>query len=444
VLGHALRIGRDPLGFMMSLPAYGDLVQIRVGPWPSYVVCSPDLVVRVLQDDRTFDKGGPFIGKTREILGNGLATCPHAEHRRQRRLIQPAFHGDRMPGYAAVMSARVEAVTGCWRDGQIIDASREMSAITLSILTATLFATGLSDSALAGLHRCVNVVFTNMFRQMLMPRGTLGKLLTPGNRRYARAHAQLKATVQQIIDDYRRRGTGQHGAGQHDMLSMLLAARDEDGTGGLTDSEVYDQVLIFLVAGIDTTAAALAWACHLLARHPDVQELLHTEAHAVLGGRAARWDDLPRLELTGRILTEALRLYPPAWVLTRTVTRDTELAGHPLPAGTTILYSPYLLQHRSGLFPGPGLFDPDRWLTATATRRPHGGFIPFSGGARQCVGKDFALTEATLALATIADRWRLESPVPSAPLRPAARRVVLSPASAPLRVHRRRKPGVPP
>jgi pentalenene oxygenase len=440
LLGHTLRIGRDPLGFLMSLPACGDLVQVKVGPWRSYLICNPDLVLRVLLDDRTFDKGGPFISKSREVIGNGVATCPHGEHRRQRRLVQPAFHRDRMPGYAAVMSDRIERVTGRWRDGQVIRPGSEMTAITTSTLTATLFATGLGDSAIAGLEHSVNVIFAGMFRQLLMPRGKPGQLLTPGSRRYARAHAFLKARVDQIIDDYRHRGASQPGTGQQDMLSMLLAARDEDGTGGLTDAEVYDQVLIFLIAGIDTTAAAMAWACLLLARHPGTQDLLHAEAHAVLGGRTARWEDLPGLELTGHVVTEALRLYPPAWILTRIVTRDTELDGHPLPAGTTLLYSPYLLQHRADLFPDPGRFDPGRWLTATGTQRLRGDFIPFSGGARQCIGKDFALTEATLALATIAGRWRLESLDHPARMRPAARRVVLSPTSARLRVHRRRNP----
>jgi cytochrome P450 len=187
---------------------------------------------------------------------------------------------------------------------------------------------------------------------------------------------------------------------------MMLAARDEHGDA-LTDTEIRDQVLSFWVAGTETTASLLAWSLHLLGQHPEVARRVHTEVDAVLDGRVARHTDVARLDCTTRVLTETLRLYPPAWVLTRVLTAETTLASKTLPAGTILLYSPYLIQRRGDLYPHPDRFDPDRWLSDHATHQHRGTFIPFGGGARKCIGESFAMMEATLALATITARWQL-------------------------------------
>ncbi|MCX4679130.1 cytochrome P450 [Streptomyces sp. NBC_01433] len=433
VLGHAVGLVRDPLRFFTSLPGQADLVRIRAGTWHGYVVCHPDLMSKVLLDDRTFDKGGPLFDKAQDFLGNGLITCPHRDHRRQRRLVQPAFRRDRLRGYGAAMSAHIHSVTESWEDGQTIVPSAEMYDVSIGIGADALFAVKMGTSAVTDLRRSIGILLAQGFRQIITP-GSLVRMPTPGNRRYARANARLRGIVQGIIDDYRHQGVD-HG----DVLSILLRTGGEDEAGILTDDEIYDQVVSILVAGVETTAAATAWACLLLARHPDLQDRVHAEARTVLGGRAADRADLPGLKLTGRFITEVLRLYPPAWALTRTVTRDTDLAGHRVPAGASLIYSPYLLHHREDLFPSPDRFDPDRWLGDDAPQRPRTDYVPFGAGARKCVGNDFAWSESVLALATVADRWLLSDPAPTVPLRPVVR-MTLTPPPAPLRVHRRPAP----
>ncbi|WP_217547977.1 cytochrome P450 [Streptomyces sp. GbtcB6] len=428
VLGHVLPIARDPLGFLASLSAHGDLLEVRVGPWRGYVVCHPELVSQVLLDDRTFDKGGVIFEKAREFVGNGLVSCPHADHRRQRRLIQPTFHRDRMPAYAAVMSDHIDQVTGSWHDGQLIVVGREMYTVTAGVLCTSLFGTSLAETEISKLEDSVNDIMIGSARQILLP-SWLHKLPTQARRRYVRANAHLSTVVHRIIDGYQSGSLDDVG-----MLSILLAAREEDGIGALSDTEVYDQVVTILLGGIDTTTEVLAGACHLLSRHPHIQHQLHTEVSAVLGGRAARLQDVPKLKMTGRVITETLRLYPPVWVLTRTVTRDTELAGQHLPSGTTVVVSSYLLHHRADVFADPDTFRPERWLTQ-ASPRPSSGYLPFSTGARQCIGNDFGTIEATLALATITDRWHLTAPADTAPVKTVTRLVLGH--RGPLRLHRR-------
>ncbi|WP_190132273.1 cytochrome P450 [Streptomyces mashuensis] len=434
-LGHAVPLLRDPLRFLSSLPAHGDLVRIRVGPFAAVVVCDPDLTRRVLLDDRTFDKGGPVYDRVREVAGDGLASCPHSRHRRQRRLLQPSFHPARMPGYAREMTRQTEAVTGGWRDGGIVDVRTAMATITARTVVATMFTGRLSPAALHTVLEDFHTLILAISRRAVMP-PPVDRLPTPGNRRYRRALARLRGTVQLLIAGHRADGTD-HG----DLLSTLVAARDEDADdrahpGRLSDDEIADQLITFFMAGTDTTASTLAWALHLVSRHPETQERLQAEADAVLGGRAARLDDLPRLDLTGRVVQETLRLYPPGWLLSRTTTTDARLGGRLLPAGTTVLYSAYLLHHRPDLHPDPERFDPGRWPSAAEPGRPtpherRGAFVPFGGGARKCIGEAFGFTEAVLTLASIAAAWRVE-PVPGRPVRPVPG-VTLRPGRLPLR-----------
>ncbi|TQJ86901.1 cytochrome P450 [Streptomyces sp. SLBN-31] len=424
LLGHTLRFLRDPLRFLRSLPDFGDIVTIRLGPVSPVVVCAPELVRRVLVDDRTFDKGGFLFDRSREFLGNGLGTCLHKDHRRQRRMIQPAFHRARLPGYAREMNAQAHAVTDAWQDGRTIDVLAETTAISLRTTAATIFSAApaaLRESLAADLV----TLEEGVFRRMLLP-PHVDAVPTPGKRRYDRAHARSQQTIDRIIADYRADGVD-HG----DLMSMLLAAQDDlagPGTEGarLSDEEVRDQVMSFLFASTDTIGKALAWALHLLGGHPHLAERLHAEADAVLAGGVAGFEDLPRLEVTRNIITETMRLYPPGWLLTRTTTVDAELGGRHIPAGTDVAFSPYQIHHRGDLFTEPERFDPDRWGPDRAGAIPREAYLPFGGGARKCIGDAYALTEATLALATIAARWRLE-PTPGRRVRAAPYALALGP-----------------
>ncbi|AWS48624.1 cytochrome P450 [Streptosporangium sp. 'caverna'] len=415
LLGHLLPLIRDPLAFLSSLPVRGDLVEVRVGPTKAVVVCDPELNHRLLMEDRTFDKGGAFIEKAREFVGDSLGTCPHSLHRRQRRLAQPAFHQARMPGYTGIMTEHITEATRSWRPGRVLDVYAEMTGITFKILLATMFSSSLP--AQAGhdrLHEDIVAIFDTVYRRMLTPR-SLNRLPTPGNRRYRQAVARLHRNVHAVLADRRADGTD-HG----DLLSALLAARDdgsETAGRGLSDTEITDNTMMFVLAGTETTASALAWALHLVAGHPEVERALHGEVDAVLDGRPATHTDLPHLKLTGRIITETLRLYPPGWIFTRTTTADALLGGHRIPENTTVIYSPYILHRRADLFDAPDRFDPDRWMPGRVQPGRHT-LVPFGGGSRKCIGDTFAVTEATLALATIASRWTLRH-VAGPPVTPA-------------------------
>ncbi|MGW0120617.1 cytochrome P450 [Streptomyces sp. NPDC003327] len=402
LLGHVVPLLRDPLAFLTSLPALGDLVRVRLGPLGMVVICDPDLTRQALLDDRTFDKGGPLYDRLREVIGDGVVSCPHQAHRRLRRLSQPAFHQARLPDYARVMTACVEETTGSWSAGQILDVPAEMMATSSRIITATLFSDTLSAAAHGRIVDDVTTVVKSLYQRMfLIP--PLDRLPTPGNRAHLAARARLHATVERIVAQRRADGAD-HG----DLLSALVAAHDpEDDRPGMSAAEINDTIVSFVLAGIESTAATLSSALDLVARHPEVEQRLHAEVDAVLGGAPATHADLPRLRLTEGVVNETLRLRPPGWFFTRSVTADTELGGYLLPAGTSVAYSPYLIHHRPDLHHDPEVFRPDRWDSPDAAPARHS-FLPFAAGARKCVGDSFSMVEATLALATIAARWRLE------------------------------------
>jgi pentalenene oxygenase len=429
VLGHVVSLLRDPLRFLTSLPAHGDLVLIGLGPVNAVAVCDPGLTLELLRRDQIFDKGGPLLERVREMLGDGLVTCPHALHRRHRRLLQPMFHPARTADYAAIMSERIAAFTASWRDGQVLDMKTQLRALTSAVTAATLFTHTVPQPQLRRMLADIDYVVDAMMLRMVLPTALL-RLPTPGNRGYERAITAVRSALADIIAARRSEGI-EHA----DLLSALLAAHDDDGKG-LSDREISDHVITFFVAGTETTATALAWALLLLDQHPDVAERLYAEVEGVLAGRAARYEDLTHLPFTGRVITETLRLRPPVWFVTRTVNVDTELGGHPIPAGTTMLYSACTIHQRADLYPEPQRFDPDRWLSKPLAR---GGFLAFAEGARKCIGENFAMTEMTLALATIAARWRLRT-LPGNDSRPA-RSATLQPRQLRMRVSESTPPG---
>ncbi|GHE09726.1 cytochrome P450 [Streptomyces alanosinicus] len=426
LLGHALSLVRDPLAFLKSLPRHGDLVRIRIGPAAAIVICDPELTRDVLRDDRTFDKGGVVIDAVREAVGDGITTSPRSIHRRLRRLAQPAFHHARLTGYAHAMTAQIDATTAGWRRGQVLNVPAEMLSLTMKVAAETMLSGTLSPVALSQAIADLNVLLAGMYRRTITP-PRLKRLSTPANRRHFQARSRLQQTIEAIVVERRTSATG-----RDDLLESVLNARDlaAEGNGQLpTVTEVRDQILTYFNAGSETLSNLLSWTLHLLAHHPDVEERLHSEVDAVLAGSPATLEHLPELELTSRILTETLRLYPPSWIITRSTTAKTILGHHLIPAGTTLVYSPYVIHHRSDLYQDPEKFDPDRWTTSPPP--PHA-FIPFGGGARKCIGDQFALTEASLALATIANRWTLRPagnhsvrPTPAITLRPRGLRMLL-------------------
>ncbi|MER7791332.1 cytochrome P450 [Streptomyces sp. NPDC097640] len=400
LLGHAAQLLFKPLDFLASLPDQGDLVKIRMGPWPVHVVCHPELVHRLLASDRCFDKGGPLYDRLRDLIGDGLASCPYAIHRRRRRLVQPAFHHTRLPLYATVMTRQIDETTSSWADGQVLDLRNELTGLATRVLSRTIFTADFSGPAIAALIPYAELITSKLSWRLLWDAALKG-VPTPGKRHFTRTTEELRSAVYTMARRYRASDTD-HG----DLMSMLLSARDDDGSG-LTDAEIFAEVVTMVLAGTGTVPNTLSWAFHSLAQHPDIEKRLHSEVDEVLGGRCATWDDLPALPLTGRIFTEAMRHFPSDWLVTRVTTEDTEVAGLRLAAGSVVAYSGQVVHRRPDVYPQPDLFLPDRWLD-TGRKPPRGAFLSFGGGARKCIGDKFGTIEGVLALSTIAARWRLE------------------------------------
>ncbi|MGF1429936.1 cytochrome P450 [Kitasatospora sp. LaBMicrA B282] len=420
-LGHLPALVRDPAGFLGRLPGLGDLVEIRLGPNRLVVPCHPELLRQVYADDRTFDKGGPLYQRFRRILGNGLATCAHADHRRQRRLLQPEFRPERVAEYADVMTREAALLAESWRPGEVVEVFPACYRFTLRVVARSLLGTEVPEALADRLQHAFETAFAGALRRVM---------LLPAGPRYRAAVRTLERTVAELVRDHRAAG-----AGRRDLLAGLLTARDEDGSM-LSDRELHDQVVTLLLAGAETTASQLSWTLQLLTAHPRVLAAVQAELDAVLtGGRPAAWADLPRLPYTARVLTEALRLYPPGWVLLRRCTREVELGGRVLAAGSQVLLSPYVAHHNPRIFADPARFDPDRWLPERAAALPRWGFAGFSNGPRQCIGADYARAEAAIALATLLVRYQ-PAALPGEPLhdRPVRLTTVLRPRRLRLRM----------
>ncbi|WP_328917483.1 MULTISPECIES: cytochrome P450 [unclassified Streptomyces] len=423
VLGHLRQLLTGPTRFLNSLPAHGDLVEIRLGSRPTYVVCSPELASQVLiRERRRFDKGGPFFENIAVFFGDGLATCPNAKHSRLRRLTQPAFSPRQLVRYSELVSREITAVTEPWRDGQVLDAHRVMQELAMRITVSTMFASWFSggqDSADLARETLghVDTLVSGAFLRMVAP--GMARLPLPANRRYERARLALYARIDETIAAYRRE-TPDHG----DLLSMLLA---RDGAGdALSDQEIREQVMTMFIAGIGTTAAMLAWALHYLSLDPALEASVAAEVGSVCDGDTARHGDLPQLHSLRSVVTETFRISPAAWMFSRVTVAETDLAGHRVPAGADILISPYVLHHRPDLFPDPEHFDPGRWDGDGRTRAKAeraGTLLPFGTGHRKCIGGDFSVMNITLALATILKSWSL-APAGGRPVTVSGRSII--------------------
>jgi cytochrome P450 len=418
VLGHTLRLLRDPLRFICSLRTHGQVVAIRVGPATVYVITHPDLVRQVLVDQsRLFDKGRQFE-KLRLWLGEGLSTSEGDFHLRQRRLAQPAFHRRRVAGYVADMQHAAHRRVAAWPPGQPIELDRELCALLVTMVARTLFSASVDEQAISRLQAALPVILAGVGWRVLDTTELLEKLPLPANRRFNHALATVHAIADGVIDS--------HDNTADDLLTALQQARDADTGHQMSAQQVYDEVITLMMVGSETTSTNLGWACHLLSRHPRVQHAVQAEVDQVLGGRAPQAEDLTRLTFTRRVFTEALRLYPSAWLLTRRASTEVDLGGYRIPAGAQVCYSPYALHRDPAVHPDPDRFDPDRWLPERAQGTPRNAYIPFGAGNRGCIGEPIAWAQATVTLAAIAQHWTLH-PVPGAEVKPVAR-MLLTPS----------------
>jgi cytochrome P450 len=401
-------------------------VGVRVRGRHMLLLVDPALVGELLIEHAGQTVKSPGLERTRHLLGDGLLTSEGTDHRRARRLVAPAFSPRRLTGYVDQFAERTAAHVATWTDGAQVDMHREMAALTLDMVGHTLLGIDLSGRA-PGIRSGLEATLSHFAATRPGPggrrirRGTTPQDLTP---QAVGVDTSALDAVHALVDDIieQRRATVSDDRG--DVVSALLAASKEPD--GLTDAEVHDHVITLLMAGHETTANALSWTLHLLGNHPDAQAKLHAEL-AMLGDRLPTSEDLPGLTYTRAVVSEAMRIYPPAWMIGRTLSTDQEFGGWHVPAGSVVAVSPLLMHHDARWFPEPDTFDPDRWLDARREGVPRHAYLPFGTGPRSCIGEQFAWAEAVTALAVIARRWSAQTD-PDHTVR-AQYRIVLRPAN---------------
>ena len=410
--GSTAQFRRDQLGFYAACAReYGDVVATRMGPYRVLLIYHPDVIDELLVRNRDFVKS-PGVRLLRPLLGDGLLLSENETWLRQRRLIQPAFHRQRVAGYGDVMTRLSQGYVSGWKDGDVIDVHAEMMALTQAIVAKTLFDADVSGDAHDAIQ-AAKVLAEDFGARLKSFRLIPYWLPTPRNLRSRRAVRRLDAVVHRIIAA-RQQSEEDRG----DLLSMLVQARDADDGSRMTAQQLRDEVMTIFMAGHETTAVALSWTWYLLAQHPDVDARLAAELRQVLGDRPATAADLPRLKYVEMIVTEAMRLYPPAYGLGRQAVRATELAGQAVAPSDIVIVPTWVVHRDPRWFDDPEAFRPERWQGDLAQRLPRFAYFPFGGGPRQCIGNGFAMMEAILIVAAIAQRFQL-SLVPGQRITPA-------------------------
>ncbi|MBV8550388.1 MAG: cytochrome P450 [Acidobacteriaceae bacterium] len=399
-VGASLQFRRDPTGFLLHLARVcGDLVEFRLMGCPAFFFGHPDYVREILVTRQANFTKSRILQRARLLLGEGLLTNEGESHLRQRRLVQPAFYHQRLQSYAEIITTYTLRARERFEPQTELDILDEMMRLTLSIVAKALFSTDAEGDASAVSQALDHV--EDRFRFLLLPFSDLLTWLPlPPTRRFERAKAVLDRTVYRIIRE-RRAASG----ASADLLSALLAARDEEGSA-MTDEQVRDEVLTLFLAGHETTAIGLTWTWYLLAQNPHCEQRLHDEIDGVLHGRAPRFDDIPSLRYTEMVLAESMRLYPPVWTIGRMPKEAFELAGVTIPQGAICLMSQFVMHRDPRFYPDPERFDPERWHPDIRESRPKFAYFPFGGGARLCIGERFAWMEMILVLATLCQKWR--------------------------------------
>jgi cytochrome P450 len=420
LLGSALDIRRDVLGFFTGLhEQYGEFAYYRLAHWPVYLVSDPEAIAEVLiRNHQNFIKNRLFWRQVTAIFGRGLVTSEGELWQRQRRLAAPAFNSKRLDAYAPTFVRLTREMMATWRPGEVREIHGEMMSLTLRIAAKTLFDTEVQQDV-ETMDHAVNALAQEITSRFARPIVIPDAVPLPGHIRYRRALRQIEQLVSRMIGE--RRSVAED---RGDLLSMLLFGRDETGTP-MADRQVRDEVVTLLLAGHETTALALSWTWYLLGKHPTVAGQVADEVRSVLGSSDATPEDMARLPFTEQVITEAMRLYPPAYAIGREALRECELGGYDVRKGLTIYISPWVLHRDARFFDQPQDFRPERWSGDLHRQLPRFAYMPFGGGPRVCIGNRFAMMEAVLILATMVQQCELRGatetpvrPVPSITLRP--------------------------
>ena len=423
VLGVLPELQADPLGYLSTVAAdHGDIVALPMGPRTVYMLNDPSLIDHVLRANYRNYRKSDFYLKLRPVFGDGLILNDGEVWKRHRRMAQPAFHMNQLRTLADGMAQSARTTAEAWQtaadSGRAVDVGGAMMRVSLEVAVKALLGADLGprtqtvmDSADAMLAEAERRIWSFADLPLWVP--------TKRNRIVREALNALDAVLLDVIAKRRRDGPGD------DLLSMLIAARDDETGEGLSDAELLNEAKTIVVAGHETTGAALSWTLSLLAQHPSIRTQVEAEVDGVLAGRSPGFEDVPQLDLTRRVIQEAMRLYPPAWTISRTAIGDDAMAGYQFRKGATFMLCPYLIQRNARHWPNPERFDPDRFTREAEAARHAFAYFPFGGGARKCIGDRFAMMEMAIVIASVVQRYRLDhtvganiTPVPMISLRP--------------------------
>lgn len=417
LLGTLKDFRRNPQRFLLSLAQeYGDVVRYRNAFWSTYLFTHPDQVKHILQENsRNYSKDTLNWKTLKPAFGEGLLTSDGPLWLRQRRLMQPAFHQRRVIEFTTLMTEATTKMLERWEPiaqrGEAIDVSAEMMKVTLEIIGKALF-----SSDIRGEARPIGEAVTGIldyFQHQVTTSIPLPLMVpTSANRRFQAAMRKVREVVDRVIAERESRSEW-----PDDLLSMLMSARDEETQEGMTRQQLYDELITMIFSGYETTATALSWAWYLLSTHPEIMARLRSELKTVLDGKPPVYEDLPKLNYTCMVIQETIRLLPPVWLVTRKAIAEDEIDGYHVPANTVVTLSPYVTHRRKDFWENPEGFDPERFLPERIGNLPRYAYFPFGGGPRQCIGNTFAMIEAQLILATVAQRYRLDL-VPGHPIEP--------------------------
>ena len=407
----------DPLKLLTDIShTYGDIAHFKFGSQNVYLLNNPDYIEDVLVTNYKKFIKSRGLQVSKRLLGNGLVTSEGEYHDLQRHLIQPTFYPKRIKSYSDMMIKQANDMCNSWHDGAILDIHKEMTKLTLAIICKTVLGYDIDpehDEVGDALLTCMKY-----FNRLLMPFGELIEKipLLPINKGFQKAKKDLDSIVYRIIKEHRKNlDKGDNKESHDDLLLTLLQAQDEEaGIGRMTDEQLRDEVMTIFLAGHETTANALTWTYYLLSENPLIETRLQEELYSIFGNSRTpiTVDDVPKLQYTEKLLTESMRLFPPAWALGRQAIDDYKVGGYSVPKGSIILMSQYVMHRDPRYFPEPDRFYPDRWTEEFRKQLPRFSYFPFGGGIRGCIGEPFAWLEGILLIATICRQWRLKH-VPS-------------------------------
>lgn len=400
--GHLLKFRRRPIDFLNEIAKLGDITYFKLFNVPAYFLKHPDLIRDVLITNNAKFEKGRALKRAKGLLGEGLLTSEGEKHLKQRRMIQPAFHRQRIAEYAKAMVEYAEQLRDEWQDGEVRDVDKEMMKLTLQIVGKTLFSANVDDDTDEVSKAMTSLM--EMFNFLVIPFSEiLEKFPIPHAKRYKAARETLDRVMYEIIE--KRRAENED---KGDLISMLLMAQDEEDGSGMSDQQVRDEALTLFLAGHETTANAMTWTFYLLSNNPEKAEKLHQELDEILNGKTPSMEDVPKLKYTESVFAESMRLFPPAWAIGRLSIEEHKFGEYEIPKDALVLLSPYVTHRDPRFWEKPNEFIPERWEKQSIKEAGNKLiYFPFSKGVRSCIGESFAWMEGILLVATLAQKWKL-------------------------------------